>query len=165
MNFDLGCILAANCFLLATINDILKLSLSSDHFSTPLGTNISPTGVIFEDYFPFPKAGYVSSLEGNFYLNYAQVQLKILVLKAFPKIFIYSTPLSITKVVISVQKVHDFSHLFRSSFFLRPNRGLKNLRIQLGSDRNTAGYTRRGFCHRRRPREVARFEWPCFDIF
>ena len=134
MNFDLGCILAANCFLLATINDILKLSLSSDHFS-------------------------------NFYLNYAQVQLKILVLKAFPKIFIYSTPLSITKVVISVQKVHDFSHLFRSSFFLRPNRGLKNLRIQLGSDRNTAGYTRRGFCHRRRPREVARFEWPCFDIF
>ena len=31
---------------------------------TLLGTNISPPEGTFEDYFPFPKVGYVSSLEG-----------------------------------------------------------------------------------------------------
>ena len=29
------------------------------------GTNISPENGIFEDAFPFPKVGYVNSLEGN----------------------------------------------------------------------------------------------------
>ena len=32
MNFDLSTILAANCFLLAKIHDVLKFSLASDHF-------------------------------------------------------------------------------------------------------------------------------------
>ena len=31
--------------------------------NTVLGTNISPEKPIFEDDFPFPKVGYVSSLE------------------------------------------------------------------------------------------------------
>ena len=35
---------------------------------TLLGTNISPEKSIFEDDFPFPKVGYVSSLEGIIYI-------------------------------------------------------------------------------------------------
>ena len=33
--------------------------------NTHIGTNISPQNGIFEDDFPFPEVGYVSSLEGS----------------------------------------------------------------------------------------------------
>ena len=34
-------------------------------FGTFLGTNISPTQGMFEDHFPVPKVGYVSSLKAT----------------------------------------------------------------------------------------------------
>ena len=41
-----------------------KYGGSSHYFNTLQGTNISPKKWHFEDDFPFPKVGYVSSLEG-----------------------------------------------------------------------------------------------------
>ena len=39
---------------------------ASDVWITLQGTNISPKKWHFEDDFPFPKVGYVNSLEGNY---------------------------------------------------------------------------------------------------
>ena len=43
--------------------------VSTIHVSTLQGTNISPQKWHFEDDFPFPKVGYVSSLEGKYTTN------------------------------------------------------------------------------------------------
>ena len=40
------------------------------------GTNISPQNGIFEDDFPFPKVGYVSSLEGIPPINFSKSSLR-----------------------------------------------------------------------------------------
>ena len=44
----------------------------------PLGTNISPQKWHFEDDFPFPKVGYVNSLEGISCVCFSQVQSELL---------------------------------------------------------------------------------------
>ena len=41
---------------------------------TLLGINISPKNGTFEDDFPFPKVGYVNSLEGNIFRSMGQPQ-------------------------------------------------------------------------------------------
>ena len=45
-----------------------KQNATAISWDTLLGTNISPKNGIFEDDFPFPKVGYVSSLEGKLLL-------------------------------------------------------------------------------------------------
>ena len=39
------------------------------YLTTLQGTNISPKNGIFEDDFPFPKVGYVSSMEGIYLVS------------------------------------------------------------------------------------------------
>ena len=46
-----------------------RMCLSHPFNITLQGINISPKNGIFEDDFPFPKVGYVNSLEGNLLIN------------------------------------------------------------------------------------------------
>ena len=55
-----------------------KLVASQFVVSTLLQTNISPSQGTFEDDFPFPQVGYVSSLEGSAFSGPFKVNIYIL---------------------------------------------------------------------------------------
>ena len=58
------------------LNGGKNVETKSRHLSILLGTNISHPQGTFEDYFSFPKVGYVSSLEGKSD-NYDHLKFKL----------------------------------------------------------------------------------------
>ena len=58
-----------NIFETTSETNIKKWKIPRIWRRTLQGTNISPKNGIFEDDFPFPKVGYVNSLEGIYEKN------------------------------------------------------------------------------------------------
>ena len=56
------------------VHSILEMSPLKEMCLTPLGENISPPKGTFEDEFPFPMVGYVSSLEGNYIFIWTMIE-------------------------------------------------------------------------------------------